>query len=264
MQIRFGPPPLPREHGAWAMLLTPPILVMLTIGPDGKGLLATFGWIFAYALRGPLEVLLGRGASGRAGMAHGEAAVARFWLLLFGALAVALLLPVVLAEPQTLLLLAGAGLILSVVFWLAQHGLTRSLRAGLLAVIGLMAGAPLYYLAATGQIPAHGWALTYAAAAFFGGSVFRVKSLARERRSATFRWLSVAIHLGFVVIAALLTPLGWAPGLLWLCLVPSLLFALYGAWRGGNGSAANLGSVGKAEVWFTLLFSILLLLSLHR
>jgi hypothetical protein len=257
MEIRLGRPPLPREHGAWAMLLTPPIVALLAAKPDGLGLVATLGWFAAYAMRGPLEVLIGRGASGRAGMASGEPAVARFWLLLFGAVAVACLAPVTVAHPGVLGLLTGAGALLGLVYWLALRGQTRSLAVGLVAVVGLTAGGPLYYLASTGSVPRAGWQLAYACFAFFGGSVFRVKALARERRHARFRWLSVAIHMAFAVGGLAQDQWLWAP------LTPPLLSAFYGACRGGNGPAANLGTVGRVETWLTLLFAFLLILSLR-
>ncbi len=260
MIMRPGRPPLPREHGAWAMLVTPPLAGMLALGPEGLslGLPTMAGWFLAYTARGPVEVLAGRGASGRAGMAQAEPAVARFWLLLLALLSAACLLPVALQRPATLMLLTGAALILGAVYWLAAHGETRSLPAGLLAVAGLTAGGPLYYLAATGSVGPDGWALAYGCFAFFGGSVFRVKALARERRSARFRWLSVAIHAALALGA-----LPVAGPLLALSLTPSTLWALHGALRGGHGPAANLGAVGKAEIWQTILFALLLIISLR-
>lgn len=245
------------------MVLTPPLAALLAEGPDAWGLLAIQGWFAAYALRGPLESLTGRGASGRAGMAQADPPVARFWLLLFGLLAVGGLGPVALTRPGVILLLAGAGVLLGSVYWLAVRGETRSLLAGFLAVIGLMAGGPLYYLAATGSVPPAGWAVAYGCFAFFGGSVLRVKALGRERRSAGFRWLSPAIHLVFVGIAGLAAWWGWTPTLLAVSLAPSLIWSVYGAWRGGHGPAANLGAVGRSEIGLTLLFALLLIIALR-
>lgn len=263
MWMQIGRPPLPREHGGWAMLLTPPITALLAVGADGLGLLAVAGWFCAYAVRGPVEVLLGQGASGRAGMAQAELPVARFWLLLLGGLALTLLGTAVVVRPGLLLLLLWAGVLLGAVWWLARRGETRSLAAGLLAVTGLMVGAPLYYLAAEGLVPASGWALTYGCLAFFGGSVLRVKALARERRSPLFRWLSAAAHLAFVLVAAGGVWLGWAPQFLPVALVPPAVWAAHGAWRSGHGPAANLGAVGKAEIWLTLLFALLVIISVR-
>ncbi|MFZ5814380.1 MAG: YwiC-like family protein [Bacillota bacterium] len=263
MWIRIGPPPLPREHGAWAMLLTPPIVAMIAQGIHPDAVLAMIGWFAAYSMRGPVEVLIGRGASGRAGMAQAERPVARFWLLLLGGLTALLLGLAALAQPVVLLLLTGAGALLGAVWRLAWQGESRSLAAGFLAVTGLMAGAPLYYLTALGTIPPEGWALTYGCFAFFGGSVLRVKALARERRSAAFRWLSLTVHLLLVLVAAGAAWRGWTSPLLAVALLPAGAWAAYGAWRGGRGTPVNLGSVGKAEIWLTLLFALLLILSVR-
>lgn len=245
------------------MLLTPSLVALLAAGADIWGLLALLGWFTAYSLRGPLEVLVGQGASGRAGMAHAEESVARFWLLLFALAAALLLLSAAARQPRLLALLAIAGLLLGIVWWRALRGETRSLASGLLAVVGLMAGAPLYYMAATGSVGADGWAVTLASLAFFGGSVFRVKSVGRERRSAGFRWFSAALHFGFVALAGLAALAGWAPALLPLALTPPFLWAVYGAWRGGRSTASNLGSVGWAEIYLTLLFALLLIISVR-
>lgn len=263
MQIRIGPPPLPREHGAWAMLLTPPIVAVLVRGISLWGMLAVVGWFFGYAMRGPLEVLTGKGASGRAGMASADPPVARFWLVAFGVLAVLLLLPVVLKHPAILLLLAGALLLVTAVFWLAQHGETRSFLAGFLAVTGLMAGAPLYFLAADGAVSPDGWAVAYVCFAFFCGSIFRVKTMARERRHRAFHGLSIAVHLGFLLLAAAAAALRWVPALLPLALVAPLAWSISCAWRAREGAAANLGRVGMAEVWLTLLFAALVSGAMH-
>jgi len=259
----LGRPPLPREHGAWAMLLTPPLAAMLVAGPEPLGLAAALGWFAAYSLRGPVEVLAGHGASGRAGMAQAEKPVARRWLTLFALSAILLLGPVVWLRPGALLLLLSAAMLLGGVYWLAEHGERRSLLAGGLAVVGLMAGAPLYWIAAQGSVPAEGWAVTYACLAFFGGSLFRVKALARERRSAHFRWLSVLVHLLFALGAAGAGMVGWATPWLTLALLPPLLWAVHGAVQASHGTAANLGRVGMAEVWLTLLFALLLIIPLR-
>lgn len=245
------------------MLLTPPLAALVVEGADPWGLLAMAGWFAAYCLRGPVEVLLGRGASGRAGMAQADAPVARTWLLLFGGLAYALMGSLVLARPRALPLLAGAGALLGLVYRLAGRGEGRSLWAGLLAVAGLTAGGPLYYLAAAGSIPRAAWVLIYGCFAFFGGSVFRVKTVARERRHARFRYLSVALHLALLAGAAVAARLGWAPALLAVALTPPLLVAAYGAWRGGSGPATSLGRVGRIEMGLTLLFAILLVRGLR-
>lgn len=256
--MKLGWPPLPREHGAWAMLITPLVVMLAVTRPQPLGVMAAAGWILAYANRGPLEVLLGHGASGRAGMAQAEPAVARTWLLLFALAAAALLMPAVWVHPTSLLLLLGAGLLFVGVFWMADRGRARSILSGFLAVAGLMAGAPLIDLAASGAVSARTWCITYACFAFFGGSIFRVKAVARERRRVGFRWLSPGVHLALFALAAVASLLGWAPPLFGLPLLPPFLWAAWGAWRAGAGPS-NLGAVGRAEIVLTVLFGLLLI-----
>lgn len=258
--LRPGPAPLPKEHGGWAMLLTPPAVALLARGFHPMGLLAVLGFIVAYAMRGPVEVLLGQSPTGRAGMLQAEPAVARFWLLVLGAVVAALLLPVVVVRPVVLLHLLGALVLLGAVLLLVAVGQTRSILAGFLATAGLMAGGPLYYIAADGVIGLNGWALGLANLAFFAGSIFRVKVLAREKRSKGFRVVSVGFHLAAVVAAAAAVP--WL-GLSWLVpvsLVAPLVWAVYGALRAGQ--AVSLLTIGRGEQWLTIIFGVLLAIAL--
>lgn len=252
--------PFPREHGGWAMLLTPPIVAMIAAGPSLLGIMALLGWIAGYCIRGPVEALRGTGVSGKAGMARTTPHAARTGLLLFGGLAFAFLGPVVILRPWSLVLLASALVILSVVQLLADRGLARSLSAGLLAAVGLMAGGPLYYLAAMGRVPVEGWVVAIASSAFFGGSVFRVKTLARERRSTGFRGLSVAVHVAALGLAALAAATRTVPLLLPVALLPALIWSIYGAARAGE--TMSLSAIGKGEQWLTIIFAVVLVIAL--
>lgn len=256
LDLHPGRPPLPKEHGGWAMMLTPPIVAVLGAGPDMSGLLAVFGWAVAYCLRGPVEVLRGEAPTGRAGMTQASPAVARFWLLVFGLAAAALLGPVVVLRPQVLLPLVGALAALLGVLALAHRGQTRSFLAGALASAGLMVGGPLYYVAADGAAGVQGWTLGLACGAFFVGSIFRVKTLARERRSAGFRVLSVLFHAIVGLLAGAAAWLGYVSWLTALALVPALGWSVYCAVRAG--APVSLLVVGKGEQWLTIAFGVLL------
>lgn len=259
--LRYGPAPLPREHGGWAMLLTPPVIALVAAGPSLLGLMAMLGWFAAYCTRAPIEVLRGTSASGRAGLPQSTPEVARLWLLLFGLLTVSLLGPVIYLRPGLLPLLLGAAGILGVVQALADRGYTRSITAGLLASAGLMAGGPLYYMAATGEVSAGGWALAAAGTAFFGGSVFRVKTLARERRSGSFRLISVAVHVGALAGAAVAAAAGLVSPLVAAALLLPAGWAVYGATRAGE--PVNLMVIGKGEQWLTIIFGLILMVALR-
>lgn len=254
-------PPLPREHGGWAMLITPPVVALAASGPSRYGLMAMFGWFSAYALRGPVEVLLGNGPSGRAGMAQASPEAARLWLVIFGLLTMALLGPVIYLHPSVLILLLGALAVMGIVMLLSLRGQTRSVAAGSLAAVGLMVGGPLYDIAAFGTVGRQGWLLAGACAAFFVGSVFRVKVLGRERRSGSFRYLSVGLHLLFALMAILIVRLTRAPWLYADALLVPLIWAMHGAVR--EGKAANLRAIGKSEEYLTILFALMLIVALR-
>lgn len=260
-RLQLGPVPLPREHGGWAMLLTPPVIALGAAGLHGLGLIALMGWILAYSARGPIEVLRGAGASGRAGMARSSPPVARFWLVMLILGAALGIGPVLFLQPWSLALLGAAALFLSAVQLLADRGHQRTLMAGTLAVTGLMVGAPLYYLAGTGSVPAEAWAITAACWAFFVGSIFRVKMLARERTSGSFRMICLALHLGFLLAGAWAALRGLVPPLYPAALLAPTAWAIYGAVRAGP--PVNLMVIGKGEQWLTITFGLLLILAFH-
>lgn len=261
LDLQPGRPPLPKEHGGWAMLLTPPAVALLGAGLDPLGLLAVLGWTVAYCLRGPVETLRGTAPTGRAGLQQAAPAVARFWLVIFAALAAALLLPVVWLRPAAVLWLLAALVLMGVVLVLSERGQTRSFTAGFLAIAGLMVGGPLYFVVAFGRVGQAGWTLGLACAAFFIGSIFRVKTLARERRSAGFRALSVGFHAAVVAAAALVAAVGSVSWLVAVSLVPALVWAAYGAARAGE--PVSLLTVGKGEQWLTVAFGLLLAAALR-
>lgn len=247
--------PIPREHGGWAMLLTPAIIAPAVAGLNLLGILAIVGWIAAYCARGPVEALRGAGPTGRAGAVRAERSVAQLWLLIFAGLAVTLLGPVLIVRPVALAVLAFALACLAIVQVMADRGQQRSMTAGLIAAAGLMAGAPLYYLAALGQVAEAAWLITGASFAFFGGSVFRVKVLAREKRSRSFRFLSLAFHLVALALALGLAWAGRSPWLLALALAAPTVWAAYGAMKAGE--AVSLLVIGKGEQWLTIAFGLL-------
>lgn len=259
--VAVGRPPLPKEHGGWAMMATPPVIALLAEGIDLLGVMAALGWALAYCARGPLEALLGRAPTGRAGMQHAEPAVARLWLLIFGTAAATLLLPVIYLRPVTVAWLGGAVLIAAAVMYLAEKGQTRSFLAGALATAGLTVGGPLYYLAAAGQVGARGWTLALVSFAFFLGSVYRVKTLAREKRSTAFRLESLGFHVLAVAAAGVAAYLGFTHWLVAAVLLLPLGWAIYGAARAGG--AVSLAAIGKGEQWLTIGFGLALALILR-
>jgi hypothetical protein len=261
LDIQPGRPPLPKEHGGWAMMATPPVVALLAAGPALLGFSALLGWALGYCLRGPVEALMGEAPTGKAGQQQAVPAVARFWLVLFGAPALLLLAPVVLLRPWSLALLGGALLVLGVVLWLAHRGQTRSFAAGALATAGLMAGGPLYFLAAEGAVGRPGWTLALASYAFFLGSVFRVKTLGREKRHVAFRWLSIGFHVATVATAGALAAAGLTHWLVAFSLLPPLVWSVYGAFRAGE--PVSLAVIGKGEQWLTIAFGLLLAVALR-
>ena len=145
----FGPPPLPREHGAWAMLYLPLVLGVIVAWPVPlvPGSLLVASTTAAYLAQHAAGVLLRRRGAPGTGV----------WLALYGAVAVlsgaALILGFGLRD---LLWLALPSLVL--LGWYARHRrntrrqIDRSLRSQLASVAVLALTAPAAVIVARGQL----------------------------------------------------------------------------------------------------------------
>lgn len=91
---------------------------------------------------------------------------------------------------------------LGVGLWAAAHRRERDLLAGVTTVIGSALMTIVAYHAGTGLDLRRAIVLAVGQFLYFAGTVFYVKSLIRERGSATFLRASIGYHLAVVAVAA--------------------------------------------------------------
>ena len=188
---------IPRQHGAWAMLLLPVLLGVAASSPDP--------WQLAVA--------------GLALAAYLASATAQTWsrsrrppeyrlpIAVYG-VAAAIFAALLLARfPE----LALAGLIVVptgiVVFRGAQPGTRRDLANSLLQVVQSLVLVPVTAWVSGDWDLARVAAYTGVAAGYQLGVVLVVRSVLRERGNERFARLSAGFHLALVVAAAVLLPL---------------------------------------------------------
>lgn len=234
---------LPREHGAWGILLIP-FLTTAAIARRGDApvVLCLAAIFLAYLARHPLELLLApqikrfyrgaaRGSSqhgagepeAQAGVLSNRALLG--WFSLYAALGSLAALPLFLVfHRKGLLVLAGVagGFFLLRVLMLRTRA-ERSLLGEWLAAPGLALTAPAAWVAATGSL--NGTALLFwlLHTLFFSSGIFYVKFRIRvlaEKRSLGSLWERVVFareviiyHVLMVLFAATVVHIGWASAL---------------------------------------------------
>ncbi len=251
---------LPREHGAWALLIAP-ILVGLLGAPAFSPLAAglfVLGALAAFLLRAPLQALLARPNDRRA----------LRWLALYAALTAGSFFPliVLLGCWKLIFFAVPAGLLLAANLAANKSGRRFSAFNEAAGVLGLCLGAPAAFYAASFNLGPEAWSLGILCAAFFMGPIFHVKMAALQHRAALdpaalpqlehMRRLSAAYH-GLTLAAVII----WAAsgGVPIAAAIPFAASFLKTVLRGARAPArVDFRSLGYAEVAYSALFVIVM------
>ncbi len=276
---------LPREHGAWAMLLMPYLVGTLVAGWGGwSSLLLVVAILALFAGSRPLEVALqhaGRPHVSLQGETIGVTAAVRDYgaenreirrraivhlavdLGLGAAAGLLLLIAFRRWDLMAIGLVAGAALALQLP--LKRLRWDRGWPARLLSIAALSATGPAAYYASSGALGHQAVAVWWLSFLYSGASVFyvrlvyqppaRLKSgIAQEQRSQAGRQL--LIYLSSAVLSVVpLAAVGWMPLLALVALLPT--FAK-GIWAWANPDyRPTLKQVGMAEIGHSSLFALL-------
>jgi len=259
-------PIVPKEHGAWAVLYGSLLVGLGVAGRFTIPVALFLVGVTACALaNGPLALLV-RPAGGPG---HGaRRAQALFWLLVYGAVAAAAIVPLVAVFRMTFLLPFGMGAMFFVL--VRAHQLReredRSLGGALAGVAGITLGAPAAHAVAIGAAQPVGailWGLCFL---FFGSGVFyvrmRVQGMLAARQGAPARSnparlpciLYHALLLAAIPLLALLEVIPWA---VLVAFAPAV-------WRAGVGLRRHdvrleLRRLGWSEVALASAFILLLI-----
>lgn len=261
------PPLLPREHGAWAMLLVPLVVGALAGGrltiPVALTVTAVF---FAYLARQPLTLLArAQGRRQRVPLS------APFWFAVYGSIAglSALLLLLVygfwLLAPLAAL---GACLLLAHLL-LARRRAEMTVWGEMLGIAALALGGPAVYYVATGAVDREALGLWLLPLLYFGGAVFYVRLRVRvQTRHAPPQGMAARLWAGrstvlFHVLALGLTALLVGGGLLPLLAPLAYLPATCKAFQGSVAwpRAVNIKRLGILEFVHSFIFVLILLIA---
>lgn len=229
---------MPKQHGAWAMLIIPFWLSVVSATFIWQHIPFFIGFLFLYLATYPM-LLLFRGK---------KIAFHRKWTLIYLIPAILLLLIPLWTRPSIIIF----ALVLIPLFIInSYYSKTNNERALLndfsaiieFAVVGMAAA----YLP-TGHIGAATILVAIASVLFFGGSTFYVKSMIREKKNIRYKWISWAYHL---IVPTIFVIAGyWVVA---LAFIPSLLRAilLYGTKI--TTKQLGIGEIINATIFFIII-----------
>lgn len=254
---------LPREHGAWGIVLIPFFAAIATARAAGPAVwLALLSVLLVFIARHPLELLLMPSAYKRAGRPPRAALWRAFaW---YSAAALVAGMTLVMAWKLYVLLLLGlfGGFVFVLRIWFGMRGEDRTLVAEVIGSAGLTMSALVGWVAATGGIDSTGLAIWILNCAFFCSGILYVKAKIRARqlgqKTAGYNEVSCALVFQLLLFAFVgaLGAFDWVSPLM---VVPFALAALRAAW----GLYAEEGPfafrrLGWSEVGLSVVFAIFL------
>lgn len=252
---------IPREHGAWAMLLVP---LAIGWGVGGWGgpevVLFLFACLSLFLARYPLTIIV----RAKLGRLRNLPAGTRLWFGIYTAFFLLFTFPLIFYYRLWLLLPLGA---LSLALLLLSLYLLRARRerteGGELLGVGVltMTAPGAYYVAAAAldQVAFFLWALVFL---YFGSSVFYVKMKVKQRPGKRRREVGRDVVLyNLLLLLAVLGLMLWGdiPSLAPLAFLPLLIKVVVSLVR--TPGELNIKRLGFTELAHSLIFGVLLVLA---
>lgn len=262
---------IPREHGAWGLLLVP-LLTGAAAGVIEGGralpvLLLTIAALALFWMRTPVESWLGTTPM-RAQTREEKRVIGRIVLTLAVVSVIALAALFWGGQNSYLLLLGGiAAVAFAFQAFLKLAGRKTRMLAQIVGAIGLTSTAPAAYYVATGHIGTIGWLLWIVNWLFAGDQIHFVQVRIQCARAANWaekvsrgRYFLIG-QTALIVLLIGISRLGWLPALALLAFVP--IVARGTAWFFSKPTPLAVRRLGWTEVGFSLSFGILLVIGLY-
>lgn len=247
-------PWVPNQHGAWAMLISPAVLglisgVVMLLRTDaplsrlGVLLAVLVAWFFGY---------FAFFAFGLAARARNPQRRAKYLtpVYVYGAISLVGICAALALQPELMWWAIPFTPLVAIAVWETIKGRSRSTVSGVSTTV---ASALLYPAltsvgSATGDAGVQGWAAMIFLAVYFSGTIPFVKSMIRERNNPRYLAGSITYHVAAVLavwVVAVALGVGWVAGIL---MVGTLLVALWrsmyipmASQRGATWTARRLG-----------------------
>jgi len=257
---------VPREHGAWGMLLVPlatgAVVGWVTGGSVAPVLLLATVVLALFWLRTPIESGLGTGVL-RVQTRQERRLVLRVIVPLATTATVALSALFWRGKNRELIWLgmtAGAAFVAQM--FLKRMGRTKRLAAEVVGALALTTTAPAAYCVATGRLDVRAWALWLLNWLFAADQIhfvwLRIRGVRTAGLGEKFR-LGWSFLTGQIVLVGMLMVayhFGWLPGLTWIAFAPILFRGL--VWFAKSPQPIVIRQLGWTELAHALVFGALL------
>lgn len=258
---------VPREHGAWGMLLIPLVtgaaIGLLSGGRVLPVLLLATTVLALFWLRTPVESWVGTGAV-RAQTAE-ERRHLRNFILPLAAIAIAALSALFWRGKNLGLIMLGliAGPAFAVQIYLQKMGRATRMAAEVIGALALTSTAPAAYYVATGRLDPTAWMLWAVNWIFAGDQIHFVWLRIRGMRADGWRekirlgWSFLAGQILLVIALIVAYSLGWLRAWAVIAFVPVLLRGC--VWFAKKPGPIVIRRLGQAELLHAIGFGILLI-----
>jgi hypothetical protein len=235
---------LPKQHGAWAMLIVPFWLGVVTSGFLWQHIPFFFGWLLLYLATYPMLLLFKKN----------KLAIYKKWTFIYSVPALLLLLIVLFAKPS----IVYFGLMMVPFFivnaYFSSKNQDRAFLNDVSAIFAFsIAGLASSYLY-NGKITEETLLVFVVCILFFIGSTFYVKTMIREKKNETFKWISWSYHI--------VVPVVWAIFGEWfivMAFLPSLVRAFYMYGKPFSPKQVGIFEIINSMVFFILIAAAVLL-----
>lgn len=233
---------LPKQHGAWAMLVIPFLLSMIASIVTIWHLFLFFGWFFLYLMTYPFTML----CKGKKKEYYLK------WVYIYSFLSLCCLLIVGVHESD--LIYFGLSIIpfFCINLYYAKKKKERAFLNDIAAIIVFCIGGLASYYLGEKHLNVEAWQLFIYSFLYFLGTTFYVKTMIREKNNQAFKYYSWIYHVG-VLLLIILVGDNW----LIIAYIPSAIraFALY-------GKKLSVMKIGMIEIFNSLYFCIVMIIAI--
>lgn len=228
---------LPKQHGAWAMVIIPFWLGVVASGFIWQHIPLFFGWLLLYLATYPMLLLFKKK----------RIPFYTKWTFIYFIPAVLLLLIPIWTRPSIIYFgLAMIPLFIINAYFSSKNN-ERAFLNDITAIFAFSIAALATSYLALGEINAPTMLVFIASILFFIGTTFHVKTIIRERNNIPFKWISWTYHT--------LVPILWIAFGYWiiaLAFIPSLIRTIYYYGKGVKMKEVGIVEIANAAVFFII------------
>lgn len=234
---------LPKQHGAWSMLLIPFLLGLMLGTPTWWHVPLFIGWLFLYLVTYPLLMIIKNAKN---------MSVYIKWVWIYSTPSIVFLL-LVLAYNHSMFYFGISMLPFFLInIYFSKMNRERALVNDISAIVVFGIGGLASYYLGEGNLDMKALLLFAFSVAFFIGSTFYVKTMIREKKNQPYKWISWIYHTGLIIAILFIG----SPYVV-IAFLPSLIRAVY-----FYGKKLSVKRLGILEIVNALYFFIALLVLL--